>query len=263
VKARTTGAFLAIVAAAIGALALVCFRSSSVEAVYPVEHAAEVVSAGLAARLCDLFRGRSVAAENRRLKRDIARLELRCGDLARLEAENARLRRALGYASRNPGAWLAAGVLSHGGGAVGSCDRLRVDKGSLAGVAEGAVVTVPEGLVGRVSSVTPHTAEVTLITDPSLKVACEIETRGSGRAYGILCGGGGDILVIRHLKNAESASPHSRVLTSGRGGVFPQGLEVGTLLDVRKDAGGLAREGEVLPPVVFSTLEDVFIRCER
>jgi len=82
------------------------------------------------------------------------------------------------------------------------------------------------------------------------------------RAFGILSGGG-DALVIRHLKNAESVSPPSRVLTSGRGGIFPHGLEVGTLLDVRKDARGLAREGEVLPPVVFSTLEDVFIRCER
>jgi len=263
VKARTTGTYLAIAAAAIGALVLVVSRASSVELVYPVERAGAVVSAGFGTRLADLFRGRSVAAENRRLRRDVARLGLLRGDNARLEAENGRLRRALGYAAKRPGVWLAAGVLSRGGGAVGSCESLRVDKGSLAGVRAGSVVVVPEGLVGRVASVTPHTAEVTLVTDPSLKVACEIETRGSARAYGILSGGGGDVLVIRHLKNAESASPHSRVLTSGRGGVFPRGLEVGTLLDVRKDARGLAREGEVLPPVGFSTLEDVFIRCER
>jgi len=263
VRARTTGSFLAIVAAAIGALVLVVFRSASVEVVYPVEHAERVISSGFGARFADLFRGRSVAAENRQLKRELAELMLLRGDISRLETENGRLRRALGYESRHQGAWLAASVLSHGGGAVGSPDSIRVDKGSLAGIKEGAVVVVPEGLVGRVTSVTPHTAEVTLITDASLKVACEIEMRGSGRSYGILSGGGGDALVIRHLKNAESVFPHSRVFTSGRGGVFPRGLEVGTLLDVRKDAKGLAREGEVLPSVVFSTLEDVFIRCER
>jgi len=263
VRARTTGAFLTIVAAAIGALVLIAFRSASVEVVYPVEHAQKAVSAGFGSRLADLFRGRSVAAENRRLKRENAGLALLRGDIARLEAENARLRRALGYAARHQGAWVAASVLSSGGGAVGSRESLRVDKGSLAGVKAGAIVVIPEGLVGRVASVTPHTADVTLVTDASLKVACEIETRGSGRAFGILSGGGEDALVIRHLKNAESASPHSKVLTSGRGGVFPCGLEVGTLLDVRKDAKGLAREGEVLPPVGFSTLEDVFIRCER
>jgi rod shape-determining protein MreC len=49
-------------------------------------------------------------------------------------------------------------------------------------------------------------------------------------------------------------------LTSGLGGVFPKGLVVGTLLDVRKDDNGLACEGEVQPAVDFSTLEDVFIR---
>jgi rod shape-determining protein MreC len=52
-------------------------------------------------------------------------------------------------------------------------------------------------------------------------------------------------------------------VTSGLGGVFPKGLEIGTLLDVRRDEKGLAREGEVLPSVDFSMLEDVFIRREK
>jgi len=263
VKARTTGSLIAIVVAAIGALILVVSRPSAIEVVYPAERATQVLSTGLWPRLTGFFRGSVLAAENRRLKREIAELRLLRGDLQRLTVENGRLRRALGYMSRRSESWFAAGVLSHGGGAVGASNSIRVDKGSLAGVKEGSVVAVPEGLVGRVVSVTPHTADVKLITDPSLKVACEIELGGSRRAFGILSGGDGDVLVLRHLKNVESASPHSRVLTSGRGGVFPRGLEIGTLLDVRKDARGLAREGEVLPPVGFSTLEDVFIRCER
>ncbi len=262
-KARTTGVYLSILVAAIGALALVVSRSLSVEVVYPVEHASHIVSSTFLTRLKDLFCGRSVAAENRHLKREIAHLKLLRGDNERLLSENHRLRRALNYLAKDPGTWLAAGVLSRGGGAVGSCDSLRVDKGSLVGVKVGAVVAVPEGLVGRVVSVTPHTANVMLLTDASLKVACEIETKGAARVFGILSGGADDSLIIRHLKNAEGVSPHSKVLTSGRGGIFPRGLEVGTLLDIRKDARGLAREGEVLPPVGFSTLEDVFIRCER
>jgi len=263
VKARTTGALLAIVLAAIGALLLVGSRSSSIEAVYPVERAKRILSSGLRARLIGCFKGGAAAAENQRLKLELAQLRLLRGEADRLKTENDRLRRALGYMARHPETWLAAGVLSHGGGAVGSRTTLRVDKGSLAGVKAGAVVVVPEGLVGGVSSVTPHTAEVKLITDPSVRVACEIVTGGPTRAFGIVSGGEDDVLAIRHLKNAESASPNSRVLTSGRGGVFPPGLEIGTLLDVRKDARGLVREGEVLPPVGFSTLEDVFIRRER
>jgi len=263
VKARTTGAFLAIIVAAIGALALVGSRTAAVEVVYPVEHAKRFCATGLLPRLTGLFRGSAAAAENRRLKGEVARLELLCGDLDRLRAENDRLRSALGYVAGRSETWLAAGILSQGGGAVGSRTVLRVGKGSLDGVKPGAIVAVPEGLVGKVASVTPHTAEVTLITDPTLKVACEIETGGRARAFGIASGGGEGVLVIRHLQNAESVVPRSKVLTSGRGGVFPRGLEIGTLLDVRRDAKGLVREGEVLPPAGFSTLEDVFIRRER
>ena len=149
-----------------------------------------------------------------------------------------------------------------GVGAAAVGDRIRVDRGSIAGVTDGAVVVVPEGLVGRVTLVTPHTAEVTLVTDASVKVACEVETVGE-KLRGILSGGGEDLLVLRHLSEAIETPPRARVMTSGRGGVFPRGIEVGTMLGVKRGADGLSLEGEVLPSVDYSTLEDVFIRCAK
>jgi 3-dehydroquinate synthetase len=62
-----------------------------------------------------------------------------------LAQENQRLRNALGYAAKTPGAWVPAAVISREGGAAAARNTIRVDKGSLAGVREGAVVTVPEG----------------------------------------------------------------------------------------------------------------------
>ena len=262
-KSRTTGSILAIALATIGAFALICSRSAAVEAVYPVENARQTFVSKVWKRVSGFFQNGEVYVENARLQRELAALTLLKGDVERLEAENARLRRALGYVDGRPGRWLAAAVLSHGGGAAGARTVLRVDKGSLAGVTKGAVVTVPEGLVGRVASVTPHTAEVLLVTDPSLKVSCEIETALQTKALGVLCGGEEEMLVIKHLKDAEGVAPHSRVITSGLGGVFPRGLEIGTLLCVRKDLSGRAREGEVMPQVGYSMLEDVFIRCEK
>lgn len=209
-----------------------------------------------------LFRGSSAMAENVRLRREVASLAILRGEVERLEDENARLRDALGYATRAPGRWLAAGVLSSGGGAAGIGNRIRVDKGSMAGVVKGAVVVSPDGLVGRVSDVTPHTAEIALVTEGTVKAACEIETE-SGGLRGILSGGDDDVLVLKHLMGDADVPPRSRVLTSGRGGVFPRGIEVGTLIRVRCDSDGLALEGEVLPSVDYSTLEDVFIRCAK
>ena len=253
---------MALLLAAIGTIALVGLRPLAVEAVYPVEHARMVATARIWPRITGLFRASAVNRENVRLKREIASLKLLRGDLERLEVENARLRRALDYASRKPEIWLSAGVLSRGGGAAGVRDSIRVDKGTLAGVRKGAIVVVPEGLVGQVSSVSPHTAEIVLVTDPSLKVACTVEMADTGAcASGILSGGSEDMLLLRYLRNADKVLPRSRVLTSGRGGVFPAGIEVGTLLGVTNRVRSV--EGEVRPRVDYSTLEDVFIRRDK
>ena len=262
-KISTPGTITFSVLALIGALILVGVRAVALEAVYPVERAKLTFSQKVWTRVVGFFRGSEARAENVRLRREVASLSVLRTDIERLEAENDRLRQSLGYRSRNPEDWLAAEVLSSGGGAAGSRNLIRIGKGSLDGVRKGAAVVAPEGLVGRVASVTPHTAEIALVTDGRVKVACEIETADKVRSHGILGGGSEDSLRLRHLSDAAEVPPRSRVLTSGLGGVFPKGIEVGTLLDVRKDANGIPCEGEVLPAVDFSTLEDVFIRREK
>lgn len=259
---RKGGSYVAIALAAAITAVLVCWRPAAAEVVYPAERARQSFVRRVTTRVSGLFRGAEASAENARLRREVASLALLRGDMERLEAENARLRSALGYIAREHGRWLAAGVLSSGGGAAGVGSRIRVDKGSLAGVVDGAVVVVPEGLVGRVTAVAPHTAEVTLVTDGSVKVACCVEN-GSDELRGILSGGGDEMLVLRHLSGSADVPPRARVLTSGRGGVFPRGIEIGTLLGVKRAEGGLELEGEVLPSVDYSALEDVFIRCEK
>ena len=234
----------------VGALVLMVFRwPVASEIVYPVE------------RVVRFLRGAAMDTENARLRREIAGLSLLRGDLERLRAENARLRKALGYRTGRFEDWIPAEVLSSAGGASVTHRSVRVDRGSLDGVKEGAVVAVPEGLVGRVSCVSLHTAEVALLTDPSVKVSCEIVRSGGRGAYGILSGGGADGLLIRHLDSANGIRPQARVLTSGLGGVFPRGLEVGTLLMVTNGVHGI--EGEVLPRVDCSMLEGVFIRRDQ
>ena len=225
----------------VGALALMVLRwPLASEAVYPVERFVRLLT------------------RPGRTHDETQALSLLRGDLERLQAENARLRKELGYRERQPEAWIAAEVLASAGGASAVRHAIRVDRGRLDGVKAGAVVVVPDGLVGRVTDVSPHTAEVALLTDPSVKVACEIEAGAGGRARGILCGGEPDGLQIRYLEHADRAGPHARVMTSGLGGVFPRGLGIGTLHLVTNDVRGV--EGEVLPSVDYLTLEDVFIR---
>ena len=264
-RTNKTAVITALALAIAGSIVLAVFREVSVEAVYPVERARLSFVRKIWVRTKGLFQGAAAAAENARLKRDIAALSMVVSDNERLEVENARLRDALGYARRLKGEWITAPVLSTGGAAAGAHQSLRVGKGSLAGVAEGQVVVVPEGLVGRVETVTPHTAEIILITDPSLKVSCLVEG-ASSRVTGILSGGTDDILILEHMTTGVVLPPRARVLTSGLGGVFPAGITVGTFLSdkysLADELPGI-RTGEVQPAVDFTTLEDVFIRHEK
>lgn len=78
-------------------------------------------------------------------------------------------------------------------------------------------------------------------------------------------GGTDESLVLRHITDANSLIPRARVLTSGLGGVYPKGLEVGVWLGLEGNGadGALVREGAVQPSVDFEALEDVFIRREK
>ena len=251
---------LAVVAIATIAVLLFCFfRSAGVEAAYPVENAKRSFSDRVLTRLGGIFHASETAIENARLRREVATLAMVQGDNERLVEENARLRDALEYVKTAPGKWLAANVISEGGGAAATRRTIRVGKGSLAGVEKGAVVAVPDGLVGRVTAVTPHTSEVLLIVDPTLKVSCIIE--GERGAKGILSGGTDDLLVMRHFSFGASVTPGARVFTSGLGGVFPSGIVVGSIQrDSMPEDGAMLRECEVRPSVDFANLEDVFIR---
>lgn len=264
------------------ALWLVCGADVAAEAVYPVENGANWLSRHVGSRMKALFAAGSALAENARLKDEIGRLRMACAESGRIAAENERLRRLLGLDDPGEAArfgtnrWICAPILSHGASAGNPC-VMRLGRGSLAGVRTGAVVASPDGLVGRIGNVTPNTSELRLITDPSMRVACDVETgKASAAAHGILYGRGHtpvastetSILYVVHplrirnvARQVSSPPPRAKIITSGLGGVFPPGLTVGFLKDeVRGDDAKLEQEGDVEPAVDFLSLENVFVR---
>lgn len=275
-----TGTFAALIALVALGLWFACGRSVAQEAVYPIENGHSWVSRNLFTRLKGIFQPGTTAIENRRLKLENETLHLLETDISHLRTENARLRRLLDYRSNvSTNRWICAPVLARDG-AGGVRGLLRVGRGSADGVTTNATVVVPDGLVGRVEQVSPRTADVRLITSPSVKVSCEIQTGDPeiGTLYGILEGGGAHTvhaeagaailyfinpLRIRHMKRRPRVPAHAKIITSGLGGVYPRGLTVGYLMDgCEEDETQLEREGDVEPAVDFPSLEDVFIRRE-
>ncbi|MFN7901095.1 MAG: rod shape-determining protein MreC [Synechococcaceae cyanobacterium] len=143
--------------------------------------------------------------------------------LAGLEAENQRLRGLLGL-PLPAGRGRTAPVISRQ--PAGWWHLLVLGEGSLAGLAPGQPVLAPGGLLGRLSSVTPSTATVTLLTDPTSRVGVWVARTQS---LGLLTGIGTSRPLLRFIDKDPQVRPGDLVTTSPASTLLPANLPVGVI----------------------------------
>jgi len=224
------------------------------ELMAPLERAGTFASRTVAdawASASGLLRARDEAealrARVRRLEQDTARL-------AETEAENARLRTLLDFRKTLGGTLLTTRVIGHD--AAGLSRTLVVDQGSAAGIAKGAAVLAPEGIVGQVFQVSPHAARVLLVSDHNSGVDAVVQrTRGRGIVEGTADGRCG----LKFVKRTEDLQVGDLVVSSGLDGIFPRGLPIGHIEAVDKQGQGLFQYAQIEPAVDAERLEEVLV----
>jgi rod shape-determining protein MreC len=117
-------------------------------------------------------------------------------------------------------------------------------------------VITPSGVVGKVIAAGYRSSTVQLLFDPDCKVAAKVQ---ASQAQGIITYSGGNYLTLRDVPIEESALPGDSVVTSGLGGVFPEGLFIGTILRSGEMEGGLFHDIRIAPGADFSSLDEVFV----
>jgi len=224
------------------------------ELMAPLERAGTFASRTVAdawERASGLLRARDEAealrARVRQLEQDTARL-------AEIEAENARLRTLLDFRRTLGGTLLTTRVIGHD--AAGLSRTLVVDQGSAAGIAKGAAVLAPEGIVGQVFQVSPHAARVLLVSDHNSGVDAVVQrTRGRGIVEGTADGRCG----LKFVKRTEDLQVGDLVVSSGLDGIFPRGLPIGHIQAVDKQGQGLFQYAQIDPAVDVERLEEVLV----
>jgi rod shape-determining protein MreC len=197
---------------------------------------------------------RSLRAENDKLNNRIVQLEMEKNRLLEAEATNQRLRELLEFRSQLPAGSIIASIIANSASTwFQSC---LLDKGSNDGVRKGMAVVTPLGVVGQVVAVSARTAKVLLVTDPNSGVDVLVQR---SRARGILSGSLDSGPVLKYAKRSEDIQSGDRLITSGLDGVFPKGLMVGTVSQVRKQSVGLFQFIGVTLAVVPSRLEEVIV----
>lgn len=202
----------------------------------PVVEGVAGAAGGVRGFFRDLADLRSARRERDRLRREVERLRGENFRLAEAGRENERLRRLLDLRSDPLFArGVAARVLADLGG--GPQRRaILVDRGWRDGVGPGWVAVRGEALVGRVLDAQPGCAEVLLIVDPDSGVAVRHEQQ---RFSGVLRGGnrGPSYLArLEYVARDQTVAVGDALISSGLDGLFPPGLLVGYIRDLRGDS---------------------------
>jgi len=193
------------------------------------------------------------ASDNKSLRGDNRRLRAELATLQEIQLANQRLRRLLDFKQSVKLPMLPAQVIAED--ASSWFRTVVIDKGATDGLFEGLPVVVAEGVVGRTIQVAPFQSRVLLVTDASSAVAALIQPTRS-RA---VCRGKGEHLVLDYALRNEQVNVGDPVVTSGMGGIFPKGLQVGKVTEVRRGNYGLFQAVKIEPQVDFSRLEEVLV----
>jgi len=173
---------------------------------------------------------RHTRQQNHDLQEQIARLRLEQAALAEDAIQGHRLQALLSFQQHYVASTLAAQVISTGGNDLSRI--LYIDKGSTDGLKPDQAVITPDGIVGKIRDVFPHTSQVLLINDQTSGAGVLLATT---RIRAILRGSTTGHILINNLTADSRIKPGDQVLTSGGDQVYPRGLPVGTIESIAPD----------------------------
>lgn len=183
-------------------------------------------------------------------------------EILELRRQNAALKGQLDFAQVLPPERIAAEVIARDTDNLFS--TLTINKGSRQGVTKGMPVVAYqgdlEGLVGKVVLVGPGSSEILPLYDPQCLVSARVD---STRDEGLVQGEGKErgTVVMTYVKKIakDKISYGDLVVTSGLGGLYPKGINIGRIRDIKAPTYETSLVLQVEPIVDFGKLEYLFL----
>lgn len=136
-----------------------------------------------------------------------------------------------------------------------------IDKGSEDGIKEDMNVMAEMGLVGIVTKVSPHSAEVrSIIDDQSNVSAMVLSTSDTCIVRGDLKLMADGRLRFEQLENNDNEIKEGeQIITSHISSKYVQGILIGYISEISVDENNLTRSGYITPVVDFKKLQEVLV----
>lgn len=178
--------------------------------------------------------------------------------LREYKAEALRLQKLLDFKNRNLDTYdmVPAGIIARSPS--NWYKTIIIDRGTVHGIKKGMPVINAEGLVGRITSVSQESSQVSLITDREMAVGVILQR--TRETNGIVEGqGNSNSLCMNNIPYYSVIKKYDKVVTSGLSTTYPKGIEVGFIRNIEREPNGLLLTAEVQPVVNFDKLEEVFV----
>lgn len=201
---------------------------------------------------------RSAQDENTILKERIQELEVEIRQKEDLAAENRRLLSLLDLKEQTQYRVLTARIIGRDPSAW--FDSSIINRGSLDGVKLNMPIVTGGGLVGRVTAVSPLTAQVDLITRDKSGVGAVVGEIGGSNALGVVSGTSKkDLLEMRYVSGSIEVSVGQIVYTTGQDGIFPAGLKIGEIVNIVPGSATTPHQIQIRPAARLDSMQEVGI----
>ncbi len=196
---------------------------------------------------------KNLKKENEEIKSKNQLLTAENASLVELKKENETLRAALNLGLEKDFKLTLVQVI----GKDISQDSLIINKGSKHGLSEGLpVITEQKNLVGKISEVYENFSKVMLIFNKESSFDAKISDE---EIYGVIKGKGNLKIFLDLVPQDKEIKQGDILVTSVLGGIFPKGLLVGEIREIKKSDLEPFQQAEISPLFDIKELKNLFV----
>ena len=205
---------------------------------------------------------RNAEAENTQLKARVAEMEIALRESRQATDENERLKSLLDFKNNSKYGTVMASVIARDPSLW--FETVTINRGRSSGIELNMPVATPGGIVGRVVATSPWTAQIMLITDEKAAAGAVVGQLGESNALGSIKGlGEGGLVEMRYVSGLEKVEVNDYVLTTGQDGIYPPGLSVGQVVEVKAGSATTPHVIHIKPSARLESLEEVAVLLYR
>jgi len=201
---------------------------------------------------------RSAQTENDELKQRVQKLEVQVQQKEELSKENESLKALLKLKNESSYDVLSAQIIGRDPSLW--FDSAIINRGSLDGVKLNMPIVNNGGLIGRVVSVSPITAQINLVTKEKSGLGGVIGELGNSNALGVVSGNGKrELLEMGYIPGTIEVQVGEMVYTTGQDGIYPAGLKIGEVAEVKPGSATVTQQIFIKPSAKLHAMEEVAV----